>query len=214
LRVVQPVGTKGSLKWIQKAVNTYPDKLCLPSQARVDWLSPKYEDQYAEYRDESFLSLLGLDSLANELNNFWPGMGPQWDALGREKDKVWLVEAKAHIGEFLTPGTKASPNSRTVINSALDKTKLAMGAADISSWADVYYQYTNRLAHLHFLRSHSVNAHLLFVSFLNDHEMGGPSDEALWLTVFKSADYALGIPAKHPYSQYVHHVYPDVSTLA
>jgi hypothetical protein len=59
-RVKQPKGNKGSLKWIQMVVNDYPfilnkqinkfldRNLDLP----IEWLSPRADDDYAEYRDQ------------------------------------------------------------------------------------------------------------------------------------------------------------------
>jgi hypothetical protein len=56
MKVSQPKGTKGSLKWIQALINRNPtllnhhifDPLRLPEQI-IDWVSPLKGDQYAEY---------------------------------------------------------------------------------------------------------------------------------------------------------------------
>lgn len=66
MKVKQPVGTKGSLKWIQKAVAT-PAVLNsairgvveLPADAVIEWVSPRADDDRAEYRDAAFLRRLG-----------------------------------------------------------------------------------------------------------------------------------------------------------
>lgn len=88
-RVNQPKGDKGSLKWIQVLINGYPSTLNkninrflnqdldLP----IEWLSPRADDDYVEYRDEAFLDLLGIKLTKTKLKNFWPKGGPQWDAL-------------------------------------------------------------------------------------------------------------------------------------
>ena len=112
MRVVQPVGTRGSLKWIQRAIDARPnvfDPLILaavPGAEHIEWLSPLANDGHAEYRDSHFLERIGHPELAPALAAFWPARGPQWDALARTDDgDVLLVEAKARIGEMLSSGT-------------------------------------------------------------------------------------------------------------
>ena len=104
--VVQSQGTKGSLKWIQHVVNECPDVLSNPvidaigtyKEQTVEWLSPKADDDYSEYRDQAFLDLLGIKLPKTKLSDFWPKRGPQWDGLGRIEDKAYfLVEAKKGV---------------------------------------------------------------------------------------------------------------------
>ena len=213
MRVVQPEGKRGSLKWLQIAVNRRPELLHCPKIGDVEWLSPLADDDYAEYRDGAFLERLRLDHLKNALREFWPARGPQWDALGRSGDRVVLVEAKAHLEEFLTPASGASEVSRQKIALALSSTRTALDANDGTDWAQVFYQYANRIAHLHFLRESRVDAHLLMVGFLNDAEMSGPRTVAEWRTAYRFAEYALGLPKRHAMSRFIHHVYPDVAAL-
>src|SRR5258706_11485960 len=99
MRVVQPIGERGSLKWIQRSIAeswcslNEPLLAKLPSATRIDWLSPLAKDEYAEYRDAAFLKLLKLDHLVGQLAGFWPLRGPQWDALARTDARhVVLVE--------------------------------------------------------------------------------------------------------------------------
>ena len=62
-RIIQPKGNKGSLRWIQHVVNDCPDVLSNPvidaigadKEQPVEWLSPKADDDYSEYRDQAFL---------------------------------------------------------------------------------------------------------------------------------------------------------------
>src|SRR5271170_6188605 len=103
IRVKQPLGERGSLKWIQQTVNLNPKMLNdlillkLAGVTTIVWRSPLVTDQYAEYRDLGFLERIGADQLAFELEKFWPSRGPQWDALARsDNGHVLLVEAKAH----------------------------------------------------------------------------------------------------------------------
>lgn len=215
MRVPQPEGRKGSLMWLQRAVATHPGLLQPASLPPIEWLSPRAEDGFAEYRDAAFLHLVGHGALAPALGAFWPRGGPQWDALGRAAgDAVILAEAKAHIGEFMTGGTTASPASRARIDNALARVKNALGAAPVSDWSHVFYQYANRLAHLWWLREQGVAAELVFVSFLGDTESHGPDHAETWQAAFAAADHALGLPARHGLSRHVHHLYPPVAGLA
>ena len=107
MRIIQPKGERGSLKWLQRAVHeawndlNEPIVSALRGATAIEWLSPLESDDFAEYRDNAFLRRLGLDELRPELAKFWPQRGPQWDGLARsENGHVLLVEAKAHVGEF------------------------------------------------------------------------------------------------------------------
>ncbi len=213
MRIEQPQGRRGSLKWIQRAVAHRPDLLQPPGLPPIRWLSPLAEDGWAEYRDAAFLRRLGLDQLVPELAAWWPSRGPQWDALGLAGDQPVLVEAKAHAAEFRSPPTQAGFVSRARIEAALSQVKAGLGVPDAVDWTGTFYQFANRLAHLWWLRSHDVQAHLLFVDFVHDAEMGGPSDSQAWDLAFDEAAQALGLPALHPLSPFVHHSRPDVRSL-
>jgi hypothetical protein len=133
-RTIQKPGDRGSLKWIQRAVNSSPQTIDEPilaaidaSGEKVEWLSPLASDDYAEYRDGDFLNLLGQGDLREELLSFWPQRGPQWDALGRtSRGDIILVEAKAHIAEMLSPPSQAALQSRAIIDRALATTIAAL----------------------------------------------------------------------------------------
>jgi hypothetical protein len=187
-RVPQDVGTRGSLKWIQRLVDTNPALLTDAIRASVgeqydwtiDWVSPRRADDWAEYRDAQFLVKVGLPQHRDALAAFWPSGGPQWDALGISSSKdVILIEAKAHFDE-LTSHCGAGEGSRVLIDAALANTKTALAAAADADWSSPYYQYANRLAHLHFLRSLGVGARLAFVYFYGDTDMKGPMSPSEW----------------------------------
>lgn len=187
MRCEQPAGARGSLKWIQRAVNVRPaviDALILPeipSASKIDWLSPIEADGFAEYRDRSFLERIGHPDLTETLSHFWPARGPQWDALGRtDTGEIILVEAKAHIDEMLSGGTRSSEPSLQKINCAFDQTMKALGATPATDWTGTLYQTANRLAHLHFFTAHDVPARLVFVCFVGDDDVGGPSSADEW----------------------------------
>jgi hypothetical protein len=214
MRVVQPEGRRGSLKWIQRAVAYSPEILQPKKLPKIEWLSPLQRDAYAEYRDEAFLELLGLSSLAGSMRAFWPKRGPQWDALGMTEHGPILVEAKAHVSEFFSPATQAGDTSHAQIKAAFRTVQLDLGISPKVGWSEVYFQYANRMAFLWWLRNQGVKAELLFVSFLHDKDMGGPTSAETWEAAFQSADYTLGLPARHKLSGHVHHLTPDVRQIA
>ena len=79
-RIIQSNGKKGSLKWIQEVVNNKPPLLDKPvnnfigadKKQKIEWLSPKVDDDYAEYRDRAFLDLLRIKLSKTKLKDFWP----------------------------------------------------------------------------------------------------------------------------------------------
>jgi hypothetical protein len=199
MRIQQPLGAKGSLKWMQAMVATgaidraIADVLGLAPGVSIEWRSPRAEDDFAEYRDEAFLHAVGLDRLAADLRQFWPERGPQWDGLAVTGDgRVVLVEAKAHVSE-MSSSCGAGPRSRERIGAALDSCKERLGARSAADWMAGYYQYANRLAHLQFLRDHGVKAELLFVYFLDDPDMGRTSSTA-WAATIDACHDHLGLP--------------------
>lgn len=213
MRVQQPSGTRGSLKWLQIAVNQAPDLVQPPDLPRIEWLSPLATDSYAEYRDRAFLDRLGLGHLGPGLEQFWPKRGPQWDALGMTAQGPVLVEAKAHLREFFSPPTQSRDTSRQKIEEAFNAVQTDMGISSSTDWTRTYYQYANRIAHLWWLRQRGINAALLFVSFLNDDEMGGPKHAESWGAAFASANYALGLTGANPLLRHVVHLTPDVRQM-
>lgn len=159
----------------------------------VQWVSPLRDDQWAEYRDAAFLAKVEAGHLSSQLAEFWPEHGPQWDALGKSSDKgVVLVEAKSHLEE-LTSSCQASDGSLPKIRASLAAAKDRFQAAVAADWLTGYYQYANRLAHLHFLQSHGVPAHLAFVYFIKDHEMKGPASVLEWKQQLSTVYSALGL---------------------
>jgi hypothetical protein len=217
MRTIQPQGRRGSLKWIQCAVNERWVALERPilrelRSGAITWLSPLAMDQFAEYRDATFLELVGHQRLVGELRAFWPALGPQWDALGvTDKGDVLLVEAKAHIAEMCSPGTAASPVSRARIEATLDDVAYRLGArADRAAWSRHFYQLANRIAHLDFLRSRGVPAWLILVNFVGDQDMRGPTSAEAWKAAYSVALHVMGLRRAHLLSPYILHAYPDV----
>ncbi|MCO8146254.1 hypothetical protein NHN26_13585 [Rhodovulum tesquicola] len=205
---------RGSQKWLQIFVDATPENVQPADLATLEWRSPLRRDSFREYQDGAFLDVLGRSDLRDALAAFWPRGGPVWDGLALADGAPVLVEAKAHIGEFLTtPCSAKSRLSRNRIRDALNACRSALRADDRSDWMRTYYQYANRLAHLWWLHERGVRANLLFLHFIGDTEMQGPRCQETWKAAQRSADYALGLPTRHPLTNFVHHVYPDVRML-
>jgi len=220
---VQPEGTKGSLKWIQRLVNERPDlinqqiatAINLQKNDNVHWLSPLSTDEYAEYRDASFTQKLGITLNRRSRESFWPERGPQWDALGKtDSGKVLLVEAKSHLGEIASPGTQASGASRKKITTSLEETKAFLKINPSVNWTGTFYQYTNRLAHLYLLKIlNKIDSYLVFVYFLSDDEMEGPKTIQEWQAGVKVMEAALGL-RKNRLSRYIIKVFIDIREVS
>jgi len=221
-RIFQGPAVKGSQKWIQKLVNEKPDllnslirtRLDLPDTDTITWLSPIAEDECAEYQDQAFLDLLGITLPKFSLSDFWPSRGPVWDGLGRSKTgKVFLAEAKSHISELLSPKTGAGEKSLRKIKKSLDDTKTFLNSNSDHDWSSIFYQYTNRLAHLYLLRAlNEVPAYLVFVYFVNDEDMNGPQSIDEWNGALSLLRSYLGI-GRHRLKKYIADIFIDVGML-
>jgi hypothetical protein len=212
-RFRQPPGHKGSLRWIQKLVNDQANVLdAAIGLGPIDWQSPRANDEFAEYRDEAFLDRLNVKLPKVPLPKFWPARGPQWDALGRaQSGEVILVEAKAHVSEMVSSGSQASPDSLTKIRKALAATSSALHAKPGLDWAVRFYQYTNRLAHAHLLHTlNGIHTRLVFVYFIGDPDLDGPTSRREWEAAIKVLHAALGITGRVP--NYVADVFIDIRT--
>ncbi len=221
-RIQQGPGVKGSQKWIQKLVNKKPDllnsfirtQIDLPSDEEIHWLSPLAEDRYAEYQDQAFLDLLGIKLPKVSLSDFWPSRGPVWDGLGKsETGEVFLVEAKSHVPEMLSPGTGAGAESLRKIKGSLNETKAYLNSHSEHDWSSTFYQYNIRMAHLYLLMVlNRFPAYLVFVYFLNDNEMNGPKSIGEWSGALKLLHSFLGT-GRHKLSKYVTDLFIDVKML-
>jgi hypothetical protein len=218
MRVPQSQGQVGSLKWIQQAVNEHWPSLDQPILQKtggdaITWLSPLRADEFAEYRDGSFLERIDKAELEPALTKFWPRRGPQWDALGKltTRGDILLVEAKAHIAEMCSSPTAASPASLSTIETTLNEVARALNAkSSRAAWTKFFFQIANRLAHLHFLRTNHVASWLVFVNFLGDKDKGGPTTPEAWEAAYEVAFHVMGLRKDHPLSQFIVHVYPNV----
>lgn len=217
----RPSETSRSEHWLRVAVNQHQARLNQliftkfgwPESDELTWLSPVKSDSYAEYYDASFLRLLGLD-LKRPLETFWPRNGPRWDGLAKSSEgRVLLVEAKAYIEEGVDFCSSASTTPLAQIQKSLAEAKRAFKAHADSTWDQPYYQYTNRLAHLHFLNGlNGVDAYLLFLYFADAPDVPDPSSTAEWKGAERLIRKCLGL-GRNPYQHRVGTVVWSVSEM-
>lgn len=195
---------KGSQRWLQEIINQHPAvlnerlgaHLGLSSIEELTWLSPLEKDSYKEYQDDEFLAQLSVRLQAKPLQSFWPSGGPRWDALGKtSRGDILLVEAKAHAGELIST-CGAGSESMAQIEKSLEQAGRFYGVSSTANWTKSYYQYANRLAHLYFLRQlNQKQAWLIFLYFVNAHDVGGPKSVEEWRDVIEEVHAHLGLEA-------------------
>ena len=226
-RFVQSPGKAGSLRAIQHMVNIETKQLnnaimkALSVQriniGRIEWVSPLDSDGYAEYRDQYFLSQLKLNPPKRELSKFWPKGGPQWDGLATtDQAKYLLAEAKANIPEILsTPCGAKREESLSLIRESLKETRNYLAINDTVDWMNNFYQYTNRLAHLYYLRIlNEIDAYLIFIYFYNDSTVNySPQSVREWQSALYVMKAQLGL-RKHKLSRYMIDIFVDLNTIA
>jgi hypothetical protein len=218
-----PLAKAGSQRWIQVAINKRPELLltalrkagAISESTTVNWASPLEADGCCEYRDAIALEKAGISGLAiRSLRDFWPARGPVWDAIGRTSDgSAIFVEAKAHIPEAASPGTRATPESLKLISRSLEEARRWYAPKATASWSATFYQYGNRLAHHYFLTEvNEVSSKLVFLYFTNDPDMKGPESECEWRGAVRLLHAALGLPA-HLETRGIFDVFLDVRQL-
>jgi len=221
-RIIQDANGRGSLKDIQVLVNKNQsiinNLLKLSFQELVDqqiiWTSPIEQDDFAEYRDNDFLLKVGLDPIEIKLDSFWPAIGPQWDALAKTQNgHVILVEAKANIPEIVSPATSAGEKSKKFINQSLNETKYFLNVTNDINWSGKFYQYTNRIAHLYYLREKcKKQAFLINIYFIGDETVAGPKTKQEWDGALKVFHTYLGL-TRHKLSKYMADIFIDINDL-
>lgn len=216
---------KGSQRWLQLLVNEFKPiffreilrempHLNLNCIDQIKWLSPLEKDEYVEYSDSAFITQLGVKLEHKALGDFWPNAGPVWDGLAKiDKKDILLIEAKSHIGELLSILKAKALTSLSTINQNLTQTQENLGVKSHLDWTAPFYQYTNRLAHLYFLRElNKLPAYLVFVYFINDPDMHGPSTREEWQGALKLMKTLLGL-SRHKLSKYMVDIFIDVNEM-
>jgi hypothetical protein len=223
--------SKGSQLHLQNLVNDSPEYLnCLIFSASPSlreyaasdptWVSPLALEDYAEYRDNEFLRAIGLQELREKLSDFWPRIGPCWDALATVKGKgggngVILVEAKSHFGELSGEQYACraeSESSIQKIHGSLNGVKQELGVKLDADWTGEIYQHANRIAHLWFLSAvGDIPTWLVFLHFVGDVEQSGPSTVAEWEVELDGIREKLGLPRQHSLDERIVSVFAPVT---
>lgn len=216
---------RGSLKDIQDLINQHADllnallkdKINALTTESIEWVSPLKKDDFAEYSDNDFIDILELTKkLKKPLNTFWPNRGPNWDALGKtDKDSVFLVKAKANVPEIVSPASGAkAQNSINLISLSLNSTKNFLNINNNIDWSGKFYQYTNRIAHLYFLRElNGIPAYLVNIYFINDKTVDGPSSKKKWLAALEVMKGYLGVGKKHKLTEFMIDLFIDLDDM-
>lgn len=216
--------TLGSQRLLQIAVNKKPELLqlalkksgALRKREMSKWTSPISVDGYAEYRDKAALQHLDLSEseLKFSLKDFWPSRGAVWDGLAvTSLNRPLIVEAKAHIPEAASPGTKASPKSKELIRNSLATTRKYLAPKAKAEWTATFYQYANRLAFQYYLRVlNGQDSALVFLDFTHTADVDGPTTEEEWQGATRLIHAVLGLPADLEHFG-VYHAYIDARLL-
>lgn len=141
-----------------------------------DWLDFGFRGDGKLDKEWKGVDFVDSESVKSAWIEFWPQTGnvPNWDAIGRLESQscteYLLVEAKAHVEELQSSCSASKKGGLDMIREALYATIKASGfAKDVENWLNPYYQYSNRLANLHFLLEHDVPARLVFIYFCGDN---------------------------------------------
>lgn len=175
-----------------------------PHGSTIRWVSPLEVEKFAEYIDEDFLAALSLQRFADQLFDFWPGRGPNWDGLaivenGGAVVGYILAEAKSYVAEMQSSCMAKSPASVAKIDAALAQTKQWLGVQKEIDWKIGFYQFANRLAHLYFLREIAglPAAWLVNLCFVDDQHRRTSTQE--WECGLAEARRKLALPNSVPW---------------
>jgi hypothetical protein len=217
-----PFARAGSQKWIQIAVNHYPDvlretlrpALHLEDGEDILWLSPRACENFREYRDKVALRRLGIHLPERRLESFWSNGGPVWDCLGKTTlGRYLFIESKAHIGEIFSPPTRATYPARTLIEQSLNEARQHYAPWSKANWCGLGFQCANRLAFQYLIGElNRVPSHTVFLYFTNCREMNGPTSPRGWHRAIASLHRILGLPPTLDFPN-VHEVFLDIRQL-
>jgi hypothetical protein len=202
----------------------------------IEWLDfplggSKLYSSHAPIRDCEWRRLAFADdaNLRMEYDGFWPSLGEQqnWDAVGRitSGDRQWvLVEAKGHQDEVKFDGTGAQEHGgRPTIRQSFFETLQACGFNELEAtqqaeeWLTGCYQHANRIATLHFLHKHGIQAHVVFLYFCGDEHPSGrfcPTDAKQWSPTIEAIDKAPGLRGQSNLENFIHNIFLKISDIS
>lgn len=142
---------------------------------------------------------------------------PVWDGLARtSQGEILLIEAKAHIPEIVSPRSRASEPARGRIAKSMRDVQQAVAPKSVGfvDWTSTFYQYANRVAHLHFLQQAMACAPIwsTCTSQMPLTLTNGPTDRAEWHGAVKVVECYLGL-GRTSLTNYMHKVFVDAAPL-
>lgn len=194
----------------------------LKTNGTIEWLDfvpdPGSYIPDREYRDVEFLSgSEAFDEIAEDFRLYWPTSRntQNWDGVAKQGNMWILAEAKARIKEIESDCGASDLGSLELIGRAFEQT---INAYNINASADVwklrYYQKANRIAFLNFLEHHGVEAHLVFIYFMNGYDNGTSSESVKhkgeWEAAIEREDKYLGIFGNQVIASKISNVFIDV----
>lgn len=152
---------------------------------KLEWISPRKEDNYKEYQMNNpiILNTLGItEEVKTEyFTGWWPTRQPQWDGIALGKDKsLYLFEAKSRRNEIARAKKgKSQTNNEMKYGSIMTMASKLFGVENTESNSDVwcykYYQVSNRIAFqqrlIEISKAHNTNyrdVKMVFLNFVND----------------------------------------------
>ena len=88
-----------------------------------------------------------------------------------------------------------------------------MGVKNNIDWSGKFYQYTNRLAHLYYLRiKHGKVAYLVNIYFTGDKSVNAPDTSGEWKAALQVLYSYLGL-SRHKLSKYMADIFIDYNDL-
>lgn len=197
--------------------------LRVTSGTSIDWIdfdiSP---DEWAHYDSElKALSFLHNEQTQKAYRTFWPQSGNpvNWDSVGILRrpnlNETILLEAKANIQEIKS-SSGASGASMELIHKSIDRAMRDVSRKVDVEWTRNYYQFANRIAHLHFLQNQGHPARLVMLYFLGDTpdtSRTTPQTPDEWAEALAAQDEYLGIDYSKPLSKRIHKVFLDIRSI-
>jgi hypothetical protein len=117
---------------------------------------------------------IDYEEISKSWKELWPQSGntQNWDAIFKIGDTIFIVEAKARIGELRSPCGAKSAKSIEKIENTMNKTKQYFGVSSDADWLNNYYQFANRLAFLYILnKENNLKTCLLNIYFINGFQV-------------------------------------------
>lgn len=115
-----------------------------------------------------------------------------WDAIFLKGNTIFLVEAKAHIGELKSGNETHGGESHKEIKSFIGKQFSSLGISENDEWLKNYYQFANRLATTIFLKKYlnevNLDVKLLYIYFVNGYLKKIKESDKIYTTVNKNTD--------------------------